>query len=168
MTALLLLCGLGAWHASSPTLSPVCLFRTGNLFTTPRLCGNLTCSLEAATLGIRRTRSYGTADRWEQAWRPCRYPTMRPAISGRSRDCQRVARSTWCCGYWGRVPRGGVPRGGLRNERSRSGSSDGRGQPTMGYSNTGAVVISPHAGGPRREGRWHCPRPWHQCQCADA
>lgn len=52
-------------------------------------------------LGLHRTRSYWTADREERAWCSCRYPTTRPAISGRSRDGQRTARSMWCCGCCG-------------------------------------------------------------------
>src|SRR5690606_13070995 len=50
---------------------------------------------------LHRTRSHWTADREERAWCSCRYPTTRPAISGRSRDCQRTARSMWCCGCSG-------------------------------------------------------------------
>src|SRR5690606_16891363 len=38
--------------------------------------------------GVHRTRSHWTADREERAWCSCRYPTTRPAISGRSRDGQ--------------------------------------------------------------------------------
>src|SRR5690606_28488446 len=50
---------------------------------------------------VHRTRSDWTADREERAWCSCRYPTTRPAISGRSRDGQRTARSMWCCGCCG-------------------------------------------------------------------
>src|SRR5690606_327592 len=50
---------------------------------------------------LHRTRSHWTADREERAWCSCRYPTTRPAISGRSRDGQRTARSMRCCGCCG-------------------------------------------------------------------